>query len=656
MGLLLLWNGSVQGTAGTFPTIYLEWSPTTGPAAAPAWERIPLADIRSIDINRGRNRELDQFQAGRMTVVLDNRDRLYDPQYSAGANFGNVKPMKRIRLRAVWDTTYDLFTGFVDSWDQNYDMTDEAVCLNASTDSFKVAAGTDLPVSVYYSEVAADDPSVWLRLDDTQKFAQTSLTAVNSGTLGSAANGTFTGPPTLGGAGLINGDPGTSMVCLSPDVNTGVGWNGVIIDDGDFDLVKGGQTWAAEVWALPQANAGAGSIWLIGSDAGAGTPHVQVAMQLAGGVTRFYVQVDDGVNQFEITEPTDSDILARHHVVVKFKIGEPLRLWVDGTRTDDGVNLSGFSSVHVPITVGYYPSPSLSDGEGNWIGPVSNAAFYIGDAAEAVDDDWVTRHLEAGTAPWNGDTTGERIERMLDLLGIAEADRNVDTGDSTLQSAELSGSVLGHMNLVRDTEYGELFVTPDGKFRFVSRSSRWRPPYSDPLFTLSDDGSDLGYGRLKFNYDDQLIRNEATIGYSNGFTYTANSTSSQDDFLVKSYSLTGLIGDVDSEAVDYANYIVARYDEPLLRVEGISITPQKAPATMWPSVLAADLVYQVNVERTPQGIGTAIDQDYTIEGVSHHIEPKFWRTELQLSPADTPGAFILDSTSQGILDTNTLGW
>src|SRR5581483_10642963 len=155
------------------------------------------------------------------------------------------------------------------------------------------------------------------------------------------------------------------------------------------------------------------------------------------------------------------------------------------------------------------------------------------------------------------------------------------------------------------------------------------------------------------NYDDQLIRNRVTIGYENGAVFTANSTSSQDDFYIQSYAKTSLIGDHDSEAVDYANYILGRYDDPLLRVEGISITPQRDPDTMWPAVLSADLVYQVNVERTPQGVGSAIDIDYTIEGISHRIEPKFWRTELQLSPADTPGAFILDSTSQGILDTNT---
>jgi hypothetical protein len=73
-------------------------------------------------------------------------------------------------------------------------------------------------------------------------------------------------------------------------------------------------------------------------------------------------------------------------------------------------------------------------------------------------------------------------------------------------------------------------------------------------------------------------------------------------------------------------------------------------------VLAADLVYQVNVERTPQAVGTAIDLNYTIEGVSHKITPQFWRTDLQLSPADTPGAWIWDSTSQGIWDTNTWGF
>ena len=651
--LALPLSSGAYGTASNMPTIYLEWSPTTGPRDVPIWERIPLADIRSIDINRGRNRELDQFQAGRMTVVLDNRHRLYDPMYSAGANFGNVKPMRRIRLRAAWDNTYDLFTGFVDGWDQNYDMTDEATCTVIATDGFKVLENWLFERSVYDEAVLDDEPDIYWKFDEVKTAAQDStLVAKNKGTLGTAGNGTYVGPPVLGGEALVVGDAGTSMGVVSSDSAAGTTDMGVRTEADDFSLIPTiDASFVVELWCIPNLVPGAQGT-LISQAGASGTIRVHVWFS---STNKFTTNVfSGGTDQSVTTNPTTFEPHARHHIVVKVVPGETVKMWVDGTLFDDSETALDHAEAPGALDVGHIGGFA---GSLSWDGQISHFAVWRGEGAEAFGAANVAAHLEAGTAPWNGDLTGARIERLLDFFGWPSADRDIDEGESTLQSADIAEkTALAHAQLVRDTEYGELFIAPNGNVRFIGRHNKWLPPYSDPLFTLSDDGSDLSYGRLKFNYDDQLIRNRVTVGYDNGLVFTANSTSSQDDFLIKSYSKTSLIGDVDSEAVDYANYILGRYDEPLLRVEGISITPQKNPTVMWPAVLAADLVYQVNVERTPQGVGTAIDQDYTIEGVSHHIEPKFWRTELQLSPADTPGAFILDSTSQGILDTNTLGW
>lgn len=617
MGLLLLFNSSVQGSVTTdLPDLYLEWSPTTGPRDVPIWERIPLADIRSIDINRGRNRELDRFQAGRMTCVLDNRDRLYDPRYSAGANFGNVKPMKRIRLRAVWDNTYDLFTGFVDSWDQDYGMPNEATCTVTATDGFKVIEAFRWPSSVYAQEVLVDNPAHWWRMGDRVG----STVAIDH--VLRPANGNFSGQTaTFGVAGLNDLDAVTA--CKTVGL-------------GGFDVPAvaslGSEHTAFTIETLVVSH---------GTGISTGTARVYFQDTTPGVSLSLLHSGLGNVFAWEgLTSTTTHDVEEVFHVVGVYDNGTA-SLYINGvleaTGAADGTTAGDF------IIARSAPTHSITTQE--------IAVYHTALSAERI-----AAHYDATIAPWNGDTTGERIERFLDAIGWPAADRDVDAGESTLQTATFGSSPLADAQVAADTEYGELFILPNGSVRFIGRHNKWLPPYNDPQVTLSDDGSDIGYGRLRFNYDDQLIRNRVTIGYENGTSYTANSTSSQDDFLIKSYGLSGLPGDVDTEGVDYAHYVLGRYDQPLLRVEGISITPQKDPDVMWPAVLAADLVYQVNVERTPQGVGTAIDQDYTIEGVSHHIEPKFWRTNLQLSPADTPGAWIWDSTSQGIWDTNVWGF
>jgi len=82
--------------------------------------------LRSFEIVRGRNSNLDTFQTGTASVVLDNRDNRFSPNqtthyYDSTNNRSKIQPLKRIRIKAVYDsTTYIIFHGFVESFPVNY--------------------------------------------------------------------------------------------------------------------------------------------------------------------------------------------------------------------------------------------------------------------------------------------------------------------------------------------------------------------------------------------------------------------------------------------------------------------------------------------------------------------------------------------------------
>jgi hypothetical protein len=77
--------------------------------------------VEEFTSHRGRNDELDRFEAGTATLLLDNNDRRFDPTYTSGPNYRNLLPMKRIRVTLLWDSVvYPLFYGFVDAWPQEY--------------------------------------------------------------------------------------------------------------------------------------------------------------------------------------------------------------------------------------------------------------------------------------------------------------------------------------------------------------------------------------------------------------------------------------------------------------------------------------------------------------------------------------------------------
>ena len=121
--------------------------------------------VRSFTTDRGRRRSLDRFGAGTATVVLDNRDRRFDPtnfssEY-ANAILGitGVTPMRPVIINATWSgTSYPVFRGFIDSWSFDYDQSiSDATATITLTDAFKVLAGPlgSLPTAPGFT--SADD-------------------------------------------------------------------------------------------------------------------------------------------------------------------------------------------------------------------------------------------------------------------------------------------------------------------------------------------------------------------------------------------------------------------------------------------------------------------------------------------------------------------
>ena len=101
-------------------------------------------DVRAFSMNRGRSRELEQYQAGSGIVTLDNLTREYDPLNLSGSHVSGgvtqIQPGRRIRVTATHPTTsivYDLFYGVIRDWVLNsngFDATSTAQFSDALTD------------------------------------------------------------------------------------------------------------------------------------------------------------------------------------------------------------------------------------------------------------------------------------------------------------------------------------------------------------------------------------------------------------------------------------------------------------------------------------------------------------------------------------------
>jgi hypothetical protein len=93
--------------------------------------------VESVNITRGRNRELTQFNAGTANVAFDNVTRILDPLNDASVYYPFVLPRCPIIILA---NGIPIYTGLVVDWNLDYDISNQDMMYAVCSDSFTVLA------------------------------------------------------------------------------------------------------------------------------------------------------------------------------------------------------------------------------------------------------------------------------------------------------------------------------------------------------------------------------------------------------------------------------------------------------------------------------------------------------------------------------------
>jgi hypothetical protein len=88
--------------------------------------------VRTIAIQRGKNRELDQFDPGLANVVFNNNDRTFDPEFEASPFFGQIIPKRQIRISSG---NIVQFFGVIDDWNLTYEPNGDSLTSAACSDA-----------------------------------------------------------------------------------------------------------------------------------------------------------------------------------------------------------------------------------------------------------------------------------------------------------------------------------------------------------------------------------------------------------------------------------------------------------------------------------------------------------------------------------------
>ncbi len=592
--------------------------------------------VRAISTRRGRDSELGTFSAGSMTLVLDNRDRRFDPNYASSPYSPNVLPMRRIRWRVTYNAvTYDVWAGFVNDWPQQYDIGNhEASVTVGCTDVFKVLSLLRLPESVWSYQIPIETPAAWWRLGE-----QSGTAAADSS--GNGYDGVY-----LGGAAF---NTATGLIVNSSD--------NAIAFDGINDAVTIANTpivdapGTVECWVQYTTTT---TVDFVSIAMGEHRLRIMSGLTVTGGVTAI-IDANDTSSSRWITNSTGVYNDGRpHHIAVTFaSTGASPTLYVDGVAV--AVTTSSSSAAATPDTNSY-------------IGRNASGSLYTTATIDEVlcytsvlSAGTIANHYGFGASPWAGDTSGTRVGRLLDIVAWPAADRTIATGISTLQAANLaSTSMLQALQSVEASEQGQLFAGGDGTVIF--RDRHWR--FENTLATTSnatfgDGAAELDYSDIVTDGGEQFLVNHIRATRDGGATADVSDATSITTYYERLDDVTGLQNQSDLEIRDLANWRLNTRKNPVPRVTSLEVKPRRGPSTLFPQVLGRDIGHRLTVKRRPQNVGTVLTYTTLIEGIEHAATPENWVTRWYLSSSDSQAGvqpLILDDATFGILDTNVLAY
>jgi hypothetical protein len=252
-----------------------------------------------------------------------------------------------------------------------------------------------------------------------------------------------------------------------------------------------------------------------------------------------------------------------------------------------------------------------------------------------------------------GQTTGQRIDDILDTVSWPASMRDVNTGDSTVQAD--AGTARTSLNAIKNVEFSEqgaFYVSPGGNAVFDERSFIISKSGQNPT-TFANDGTGIGYKNIVFAFDDKLIINQASITRTGGTAQIASNAESIAKYFPHSVNYSDLVVQTDAEALNIARTYVATRAETTIRIDALTLDLNSPDYTAGVSAaLNLDFFDTMAIKNVAQD-GTIIQKTLQCMGIQHEITPNSWNTTFVTSEPIVDG-FIIGSSLYGIIGTSVM--
>ena len=612
------------------PEIIFEVAWTSTPfETAPVWvdESAYVRVNPQVSIRRGRQSELDEFSYGTLVIELANRDRRFDPTYSAGPLFGNLLPRKQCRFRLRWDsTTYDVFHGWITNLPQNY-----------------ARGGTDATITIEAVDSLAMLGEMGLALDLFNDFTPTAERHMQS----------FSGATWIDRIGGLHATPdlSTSTVGTTDLVGSGGrparGINSLVGGWRSSLLTTSATSCTASFWMQVDGKSSSGLQATVLNGTSGGSFNTQVSLFFANGTTttsRLRIAINNGASDAVDCGYGLFDGQV-HHVAITITTGKLLTVYVDGVQ-DAQTTIASSVAWYMDT---YATGATVAD---------SNGSFWLQDVQQFGTALTATQVAELYNRAIGKiiEPTTTRAARILDNVGWPAAWRDLapttGLGAARGECADVQQSGFAHnaLTVCAATEQGRYFAKKNGYVAFYGRYYAFEVTRGKTVqATFSDDGAGISYEMTGMDWSDREVNNDVTVNWSDGEKRSTDSASIT-ALSRQSKTITTVLS-TSTQAADMAAGLVQWRKDMTPRTRGIVVSGATQTA-QWPTILGLEIGDRIRHEITPMAVGSQDGRDLTLEAIEWSIGGDVMHVTFYGSPIPAD-VFVLDSS---LLDTGRLGF
>jgi hypothetical protein len=251
-----------------------------------------------------------------------------------------------------------------------------------------------------------------------------------------------------------------------------------------------------------------------------------------------------------------------------------------------------------------------------------------------------------------GQTTGTRINKILDQVDFPSSMRIIDAGTTTTQAdPATTRSSLSAIQVAEFTEQGAFYVLSGGEVEFKDRNDVVGSLAAAPIEFNQSGG--IPYSDLRFAFDDKLIINSATMQRVGGSVVSSTDADSIAKYFPHGMNVENLIAQTDAQVQDIADIYVATRKETTIRIDAMTVDLLD-PAVPTDTMIGLDYFDNVKITNI-QPDGSTIVKTLQVQGLAWDITPNSMKCTVTTLEPIVEG-FIIGSSTYGIIGQSIMGY